>query len=104
MTPELALFIFLFAIFLGCWIRILLPFIRKNLQDEDLAYSHKYTIIFILTYIMAMVAAVFTFQANPPDLTKTMNDLFIQGLMAGFTSEAIILEIAKLALPPDWWD
>ena len=104
MNPDVLMIIALAAIFIGAWVRILMPFWRKNLQGEDLEYNGKYTLIFVIMYIMALVITVFSFQANPPNLTTPIGYIVLSGFAKGFTSEAIILEIAKLALPPGWWD
>jgi archaellum biogenesis protein FlaJ (TadC family) len=94
-------FFYLFAIFVGCLIRTLAPFIRKWMADEiEDGWNHKYTATLIISYIIAMVATAMVYQQNPLDFTNG-DTIFVKGLILGVTSNTIITEIAEWFFPDE---
>lgn len=95
----------MFAIFIGAWLRILGPFFRKILKGElNLGdYDQKYTILFILSYVVAWVVTAFVYLENPYVSDLSVEVQFFLGLKTGFLSQAVINEVAKLFMPDDWW-
>lgn len=96
--------IYLAFIFIGAWARILAPFIRKTIfQGEPLKYDHLYTALFLVSFIMAVFASFSIYMVNPLDATGDPIILIGKGLLNGFSSQAIIDELAKYFFPKDWW-
>lgn len=90
--------IYLFAIFVGCLIRAVAPFIRKYWSGEVEKWDNYYTITFLISYVVAMIATVFVYNQNP--LTFTNGDtIFTKGMILGVTSTTIINEIKEWFLP-----
>ena len=100
---DLSVYVYLSFIVIGCWLRILAPFIRKNLQGEHLEYDHLYTMLFIVSFFVALLAGATIFLAYPLDPESDLNLAYLQALILGFTSQSIIDEIAKWFFPDDWW-
>ena len=95
-TPEALTYFF--AIFVGCLIRTMAPFIRKFLAGEVQEWDSAYTITFIISYIVAASATMFIVIANP--LVEVPPDLiFPTGFVLGVTSNTIINEVKKWFFP-----
>jgi len=100
---DLAVYLYLGFIVIGCWIRILAPFIRKNLEGEHLEYDHLYTMLFIVSFLVALVAGATIFLANPLDPDADLTVTLLQALILGFTSQSVVDEVAKWFFPDSWW-
>ena len=96
MNPDTALY--LIAIFVGCMVRTMAPFIRKWMSGVAEEWEHKYTVTFIIAYIVAMVATAFVYQQNPLDFTNG-DTIFLKGIVLGVTSNSIINEILEWFIP-----
>ena len=102
MTPENT--VYLLAIFVGCLIRTIAPFIRKWYADQNsddpqgIPWNHKYTVTFIIAYIISIVVTAFVYQANP--FTGLEMDMaFFKGLILGVTANTIINEVSEWFFP-----
>jgi len=94
-------FFYLFAIFVGCLIRTLAPFIRKWRAGEiDEGWNHKYTATLVIAYIVSVVATMMVYQQNPLDFTNG-DTIFAKGLILGVTSNSIINEILAWFMPDE---
>ena len=92
--------LYLMAIFVGCLIRSIAPFIRKWYAGAVEEWEHKYTVTMIVAYIISMLATGAVYQQNP--LTFTNGDtIFFKGLILGVTSNAIINEFAAIFFPSE---
>ncbi len=97
MTPES--FLYLFAIFIGSFIRAVAPFIRKWMAGEiPDGWDHQYTATFLISYIVAILVTAFVYQQNPLDFTNG-DTVFFKGLILGVTSTTIINEVKEWFFP-----
>jgi len=97
------MFAYLIGIFVGCFIIAVAPYLRKVLSNSpDVAegWNQRYTALFILSYIIAVLATAFVYLTNPLTTPIPTVNAFMQGLVLGFGSNAIVVEISKHLLPP----
>ena len=99
-------YLYMFAIFIGAWLRVLLPFFRKILNGElELDdYDQKYTILFLVSYVVAWVVTAMLYLENPYVAGLEIEIQFFLGIKTGFLAQAAVNEVAKLVFPEDWWD
>jgi hypothetical protein len=90
--------LYLFAIFIGCVVRTLAPFIRKWMSGEAEDWNHKYTATLVVAYIVAVVVTSMVYQQNPLDFTNG-DTIFFKGLILGVTSNSIINEVTEWFIP-----
>ena len=73
--------IYLIAIFVGCLIRAVAPFIRKWLSNEvPEGWNHQYTITLLISYIVSLVATAFVYQMNPLNVVNG-ETIFFKGFI-----------------------
>lgn len=88
---------YLVAIFVGVMLVSLGPFLRKNPGPWD----SRYTILIVVSYIVAVVASFILLSFNP--LTVEDPALIIAaGFVVGLGSKPLLEEIWK-NIDPDWW-
>ena len=96
MNPNTALY--LIAIFVGCVVRTMAPFIRKWMAGEVGEWNHRYTATLVIAYIVSVVATAMVYQQNPLDFVNG-DTIFFKGLILGVTSNTIINEILEWFMP-----
>ena len=96
MTPDAL--IYLFAIFIGCLIRAVAPFIRKFWSGEVEGWDNYYTITFLITYLVAMISTFIVYDQNPLTFTNG-GTIFTKGFVLGLGSLWVVNEVKKWFFP-----
>lgn len=85
----------LFALFIGCFLRTMAPFIRKWSSGECEEFDHLYTVTFLISFIVAGLAALTQFAVMPVPTDEPLM-VFALYIGVGWGSNDIINEILKV--------
>ena len=92
--------VYMIAVFVGAFFIAYSPYLRKKNDGSITSWNHYFTATFLMSLIIAFFASAAIYLVNPIDPTMDLSIAFIQGLMLGSSSEAIITEMAKRLFPP----
>ena len=92
--------VYLIAVFAGAFFLAYAPYLRKKADGSITSWNHYFTATFIMALLIAFFASAIIYLANPIDPTTDLPIAFMQGLILGASSEAIITEMAKRLFPP----
>jgi len=92
---------YLIAVFIGTLFITLSPFIRKYLAGEITEWNHRYTILMLVSYIVAMMVSVLLYALNPIEVSDPIL-ILAAGLTVGLASKPLVEEIIKHVVP-DWF-
>jgi len=96
---EQVMIIYLIGIFVGVFFVAYAPYARKK-KDSDMDWNHYYTAVFLMSFVIAVFAMAAVYLANPLPPDTAFEIAFLQGLILGSSSEAIVAEFAKRFYPP----
>lgn len=97
---EQVLIVYLIGLFVGVFFIAYAPYARKK-KDSDIDWNHYYTAVFLMSVIVAVFAAASVYLANPLPADTAFEIAFLQGLILGSSSEAVVAEFAKRFYPPE---
>lgn len=90
-SAELIVFI---GVFLGCLIRTVLPYIKKERelaeQGKTLKFDYKFALTGILAFLESVTVALTLFTKVPVDVTLSPFYLFVSSFTFAYTSNDII--------------
>ena len=93
---------YLVAVFIGTLFITLSPFIRKYLAGEITEWNHRYTVLMLVSYVVAIMASVLLYALNPITISDPILVL-AAGLTVGLASKPMVEEIIKHIIP-GWFD
>ena len=101
---------YLFAIAIACLVRTMAPFIRKYLEELEklkdgeitelgLEYDPTYTILFLVSVIISVMASFVIYMENPLLVTGDIPSIIGKGFVLGLSGNWIVVELTKWFLP-----
>ena len=93
---------YLVAVFIGTVFITLSPFIRKYLAEEITEWNHRYTVLMLVSYVVAVMVSVMLYALNPVVVSDPVLVL-AAGFTVGLASKPLVEEVIKHVVP-GWFD
>ncbi|MCK4782235.1 MAG: hypothetical protein KAV87_00690, partial [Desulfobacteraceae bacterium] len=93
---------YLIAVFIGTVFITLSPFVRKYLAEEITEWNHRYTVLMLVSYVVAVMVSVMLYALNPLSVSDPILVL-AAGLTVGLASKPLVEEVIK-HMVPGWFD
>lgn len=93
---------YLVAVFIGTSFIAITPFIRKYLRGEIEGWNHRYTVLILVSYVVALIVSVMIYALNPIELSDPIATI-AAGFTVGLASKPLVEEIIK-HVAPDWFN
>jgi len=96
MTPQTMAY--LLGIFVAAMFTAIAPYIRK-FGTEFSEWDNAYTLTFLVSYVVAMLATLIIYDMNPLDVVIVDRfDAFVKGVVLGFLNP-VVTEVSKHIMP-----
>lgn len=93
---------YLVAVFIGTLFITLSPFVRKYLAGEVAEWNHRYTVLMLVSYVVAVMVSVMLYALNPLSVSDPVL-VFAAGFTVGLASKPLVEEVIKHVVP-GWFD